>query len=684
MAKARHLAVVPDPDDEPGHELAVIEPTSVELTGRDSYRLPRPTVTGIRHAARRGSVRLVFELFIGVPKRAWWLVRVWVVGVAVGLYHLVPWLFARDIAADDKVRPHADRYAKWRLSLFCGGHLAVLIGCAIGTSKLESYPWVGYKLFWTVPAVWAVVALAYGIHKNSRPYVSPVAPRARTDATTAAINEALLGMGKLKPATASNQSPGRVTMSALPRSIGGGHETTWTLPVDCGLAARDIVTVRERLAGSFATPLDQFHVKVGRHAAEFVVWQTDRDPFGGLIPAHPLVGAKSWDVWQPAPWGLNYMRQPVLIGLVFTSVLIGARPRQGKSFSARSALVGPILDPHVRFACFNGKGGPTWDALKPMCDEYVSGGDVDEIQAVAAALKDLLVEMRARHKRIPGSKLTPALSRDPAVDAPIKIVVVDEAQIYVGDEKHGKAITEDLVTLAKVGPSAGMSLVIITQNPHSEGFPTQLKSVMGARMALPVMTFHDSNVILGPDMSKLGYDASTIRHKGVGYFRPDEDANGQPDSPDRVQLIRTFAIGAEQGEDDWVAVCDWGRELRREMKAQVIALREPEPASDDEQLNATELYVRLSDYAPESLPNHVTDHDALGRWLEKKGSRSHKLPGGKRVRSLRDVEDALDLPKGALSHAHRGAHTDDLGAQLGTPGHPLGTDPGAPSGHPTE
>lgn len=643
-----------EPETGPGipaasHELEIIEPTVVELSERPSYRLNRPTVAGAKRAAKQGGRaflgRLVFELFKGMPVRLVWLIKVWVLGLVLGLVRLIPWLFAGDIRSNVKISEHADRYAKWRLSLFAGGHLVVLVGLGVLVVKTQDrWPFLGLKPFWSIPIVWALVALAYGIHRDDKPRPQVMAPRQRTDATTAAMNEALLGMGQLKPVTAGNQSPGRVTVSAMPKSVGGGHETTWTLPVDCGKSATDIIALRERLAGAFATPLDQFHVRVGRHAAELVIWQTDRDPFGGAIPRHPLVHTERWDVWDPNPWALNYKRQVVYIGWVFTSVLIGARPRQGKSFAARSALVGPILDPSVSFACFNGKGGPTWEALQPMCRQYVTGGDEDEVRQVAAELAKLVAEMRARHRRIAGSKLTPTMAKDPTLDLGVKIIVVDEAQLYVNHEQYGKAITQHLLDLAKVGPSAGMSLCIITQNPHSEGFPSQLKSVMGARMALPVMSFHDSNVILGPDMSKLGFDASLIMHRGVGYFRPDEDANGQPDSFDRCQLVRSYAIGAEQGEDDWLAMCARGIQLRREAGRELPELEAGEPVRD-ELLPATRLFDRFTEHAPQVLPDHVVDPQSLGNWL----SVPTRYYQRQNVRSLREVERAVGLAQGSLS-----------------------------------
>ena len=123
--------------------------------------------------------------------------------------------------------------------------------------------------------------------------------------------------------------------------------------------------------------------------------------------------------------------------LVWTSLLVGAIPRQGKTFAIRLPA-GLILDPHTRLYVFDGKGGKDWDAAEQVAYRFVRGDDLDHAYAVRDHLAELMAEVQSRFARMatldddvcPESKITPAMSRDPNLGMPITAVIIDEVHVF--------------------------------------------------------------------------------------------------------------------------------------------------------------------------------------------------------------------------------------------------------------
>lgn len=494
---------------------------------------------------------------------------------------------------------------------------------------------------WGVP--WVVAVTIYGVLHDEKPPAPVVAPRAREDVTVTAMNNALRAVGILAQPTAGNAYPESVRLAGTD-TVGIGKETAWDLPDSCGKSNLDVIALRDRLAAAFATPRDQFHIEKGRHEAQFIVWQSRRDPFAGKAPEHPLLAVDRWNVWDPVPFAVDVRGRTVTHSLIYVSDLTGSRPRRGKSKAVQSKLVGAVLDPTVKFHVFDGKGGGTWAPLKPFADTFLAGSDDDDVKAVMVALERLVAEMRARAKRIPGSKLTREVAADPSYDAPITVIIVDEAQEYLTYpvKEWRERIKQALFTLGKVGPSTGGVIELITQRPDDESLPTSLRSAFGSRFALAVMAYHDSNVILGPDQSKAGHDASKITRRGVGIYRPDDNADGEPDEdPNTTRLVRVF----DMSDEVWEAVCQRGAELREKNPASEAIEAGPKP--EDDLLDPTELFVRIGNVAPEIFADHgIKDVRTFGRWLTVPYTAIRT--GGVRVRSRLAVEIALGLHPGAL------------------------------------
>lgn len=295
------------------------------------------------------------------------------------------------------------------------------------------------------------------------------------------------------------------------------------------------------------------------------LWVSDIDVFAQKPVVSPLVKAESFDFWQPIPFGLDARDRLVTMPLVFSSLLVGAIPRMGKTFAARLCATAAALDPHVRLLVFNGKGDAAWRPFDQVAHVYGSGIREEVVELLVATLRDLVSDMNARFERMaqlptdacPDAKLTPALARNRRLNMPLTVLAMDEVQRYLEHPEYGKEILELLTDLAKVGPAAGIMQVLATQKPDSRVIPDSLRGQIGTRFAMRVMTWQASETILGAGTYPAGLDASRFlsRHKGVGILLGADDG----DLAERGgQSVRTHLLNGPALD----VICTRGRALR--------------------------------------------------------------------------------------------------------------------------
>jgi DNA segregation ATPase FtsK/SpoIIIE, S-DNA-T family len=283
-----------------------------------------------------------------------------------------------------------------------------------------------------------------------------------------------------------------------------------------------------------------------------------------------------WDAWRPVPFGRDARDRRISLPLVWTSLLVGAIPRQGKTFAARLAAAGLILDPHTRLYVADFKAGKDWDAVAQVAHRFLSGDEPTHVVELTAWLVELITDVQGRYRRMrdldnntcPESKITPAMSRDSSLNMPITGIFIDEVQVPLEERTlikvHdkmipvGEYIGELLTWLAKKGPAAGIVLVLATQRPDTKTIPSALRAVLGSRFALRVMDWRDSNIILGDQMNTRGWDSSRLlpSHKGVGILRPDGETAAGADV--LAMMVRTDYMP----NTDWTILCARGRALR--------------------------------------------------------------------------------------------------------------------------
>ncbi len=360
--------------------------------------------------------------------------------------------------------------------------------------------------------------------------------------------------------------------------VGDGWAITVDLPAT--RKAADVIKHRDALASALAVDEVQLIVErvrgKGGHAGRVFLWVADEDPYSGLPLRTPLLDVECWDAWRPVPFGRDARQRRIDLPLVWTSLLVGAIPRQGKTFAIRLPAAGLILDPYTRLYVFDGKGGKDWDAAEAVVYRFVRGDELDHAYAVRDHLVELVAEVQSRFARMatlddevcPESKITPAISRDPNLGMPITAVIIDEVHVFlenptreqIGGKKAtlGEYIADLLTYLVRKGPAAGIVVILATQRPDSNTIPSRLRAVLGSRFALRVMDWRDSNIVLGEQMNTRGYDASTLlpSHKGVGILRPDGETDAGADVV--AMTVRTYYMPNPQ----WREICARGRALR--------------------------------------------------------------------------------------------------------------------------
>ncbi|MFF0733512.1 cell division protein FtsK [Streptomyces chartreusis] len=342
---------------------------------------------------------------------------------------------------------------------------------------------------------------------------------------------------------------------AFPRPIGRDGDG-WRVVVDLpyGKTFEDALNAHGRLAsGMDIAPTQLFMDKDETSGRRVSYWIADRDPLAVPSGKSPLLGATRVDFWKPFPWGVDERGNPVMATMLWLSLLVGAVPRQGKTFSARTIALAAALDPFVRLYVFDGKASPDWRKFALVAHRIAFGivpkNGFDPVVHLLTSLRELKADVEDRYHRLselplhicPEGKLTPEISRDPKLNMPLTLFVIDEVQEYLQHPEHGKEILSLLVYLARVAPAVGVSVMTSTQKPDDKACPSELRDQHQARFALRVGAYQVSDTILGAGSYSEGLDASKLlkSHKGVGLLKGMSDDSG---------IVRTYLADGRDAE----------------------------------------------------------------------------------------------------------------------------------------
>jgi DNA segregation ATPase FtsK/SpoIIIE, S-DNA-T family len=330
------------------------------------------------------------------------------------------------------------------------------------------------------------------------------------------------------------------------------------------------------------------------------IYVHDHDPYAKPPQVTPLAGKTKVDFWQPFPIGVDARGQTVEFTLVWTSLLIGSVPRQGKTNAARLPVAAAALDPTVRLIVFNGKGDRSWKPFERIAHRYGSGVRDLVVAHLAAVLRECVADMDMRFERMsalpdhkcPDDKVTPELTADRKLDMPLTVIAIDEVHRYLEHEQFGGDILKSLTELAKVGPSAGYMLVVATQKPDAKVMEDSLRGQFGTRSALKVMSYQASDTILGAGSYSAGLDASQFKkeHKGVAILLGADDNEL---SERGGQIVRYHLANGQVMSE----ICDRAYQLRNK-----LGLLTGLAAGEDP----------MAEQAPYKLLEHILDCAQLG------------------------------------------------------------------------
>jgi DNA segregation ATPase FtsK/SpoIIIE, S-DNA-T family len=418
--------------------------------------------------------------------------------------------------------------------------VAVLVPVIVGGVLLwELVPW----WVWLPPLVAVAVALlARAGHPADKPILRPAVITQRfrvlnADIVLRAYYAAGLGHA---------DKPGmQVTFGSPMRREAEGSGVDVDLPYGKGL--KDALDNKDGVASGLDVQVSQvfFHrdpSSIRRHH----LWVADRDPLAVPVGRTPLLACKQTDIWKAAPLGLDERGQLVTLPLVWHSVLVGALPRQGKSWTARSLALFAALDPYVKLDVFDAAGKPDWRKFALVADSYAFGltpnRDGLPPEILLATLQSIKADVQDRYNRLsdlptsvcPEGKLTRKIARDPRYGMPVRVLVLDEFQEYYDLGKISVEIAEGLRFLVKVAPAAGVIPIWATQKPAGIGGQGNLGTMFNAtrdnfivRFALKTASYTVSEAVLGQGSYGMGLDSSALlpQYKGVGILHGATDAS---------------------------------------------------------------------------------------------------------------------------------------------------------------
>jgi DNA segregation ATPase FtsK/SpoIIIE, S-DNA-T family len=331
----------------------------------------------------------------------------------------------------------------------------------------------------------------------------------------------------------------RVQFESTMRHDGAGSQIKVILPSGTGFD--DVLRALPRLASALDVARSQVYLTKDKDSERrHTLYITDRDPLGIPAGRSPLLDGKRRSIWQPAPLGLDERGKLVSLLLLWISILIGAQPRKGKTFTGRLIALYGALDPTVRQSIVDGKDSPDWNPFRKIAYHFihgiVPGRDGDPVAQLIAALTEIkqhITDTNAFLATLPSDecpegKLTEELCRKYPKQLFAWMLVVEEFQVYfeLPDQKANATIADLLSFILAVGPSAGVIPVDLSQKPSGIGAGdvqrlfNRYRDNHTARIALKCGNRDVSIAILGTDAYSEGIDASALpkEARGVGYL----------------------------------------------------------------------------------------------------------------------------------------------------------------------
>lgn len=237
----------------------------------------------------------------------------------------------------------------------------------------------------------------------------------------------------------------------------------WTLNLPYGVTASQLRRQPELIAHALEVDAEQVTVRQGKHPGVAVLHIAAEAPSKRTPPPWPLTSASSFDLTDGVPIGEDATnRAPVVLRLFSRDargdlegnhLLLTGLSGTGKSNALQVVLAGAVLDPRASVHVSVCKQTKDFNDLAPGLSTLLVDPEPEELQAL---LGHALAHMKT------GGDGNPYL------------VVLDEAQAVLGEKSGHKAIKEAVRALLAAGRSAGIAVVIVTQEPTSTNLDPDL------------------------------------------------------------------------------------------------------------------------------------------------------------------------------------------------------------------
>jgi S-DNA-T family DNA segregation ATPase FtsK/SpoIIIE len=401
--------------------------------------------------------------------------------------------------------------------------VVLLLACAGWGVSATCPPWLSALL-----AAALVAFLGLAGRDMSRPVVSRYTDQAAVPRFTSDLILTALGALSISELNKGIKAGDGVRFPSPIVRDGAGWRAEIDLPA--GVTAGAVIERRDRLAAGLRRPMSAVWPEADsdEHEARLVLWVADKAMSKTKPVPWPLAAKGTTSVFEEFPIGVDPRGRPVTITLISASMVIGAQPRMGKTFTARVIMLGAALDPTVELHIYDLKGGADWNPLAQVAHAFRRGDEPEDIAYLLGDLRDLATDMRRRYKTIrgldldvcPEGKITPDLAKSKALGLHPVVVYLDECQIAFEHPDHGKELTALAEDLTKRGPAAGIICINATQRPDAKSLPPGISTSAGLRLCLKVANQTVNDMVLGTGAHKSGIAATmfTLKELGVGYL----------------------------------------------------------------------------------------------------------------------------------------------------------------------
>ena len=383
--------------------------------------------------------------------------------------------------------------------------------------------------------------------------------------TVPQLEEALRKIGMMK-------GDEQLAILAVPQREKDGN-TTVVFDLPAGQTVAKLQDKIEEFAGGLGRDSTMVDIEKAGSAVRTSLWLADSDPFEDVRPSPLMKNPTQLDAFNdgvPVGWGKR--GNTILLPVRSSNIAIGGTTRSGKGVAGANLAVGSTFDPRINLRIVAGKQNAEWN---PYAQTGVASTYFKPDPARLLAFLDAEVADKDRREseldRLGKSKLVA-----PAIEqiGGLELVIIDELATYTRPGKPLRdEILERLVLLASVAAGAGIILVVLTQYPGADVFPTELAVNFTTKWAMRVDTAQQSNAILGAGSSGMGRDASKFDppRPGLGWLvnpfvgLTDKARSFDTDEDDRGEITMLLEKSAKIREQAGRLAGQWEDPIERHL-----------------------------------------------------------------------------------------------------------------------